>query len=355
MPHEVDFHPVGTGSKSGDAISLRYGKLDGGPNDQMVVVIDGGFADDGEALVKHIRDHYHTETVDLVISTHPEQDHLSGLKVVLEEMDVRELWMHLPWAHMTNLRLAKAAGFRYTQLGEGLEKSLSGASELEAIARSRGIPMKEPFAGLFSSDGIVGVLGPTERYYEQLLREISIPSQPTKRSALAKILELAAKAAENLHIETLTDSGETTPVNNTWVITSFQIDWDLLLFTGDAGIPALEQDVDLLERVGISPGTLSFVQVPHHGSRRNVGPSVLDRLLGPKGTTDRRGVAFVSCAPDGAPKHPAKKVTNAFRRRGYPVHATQGSGKWHHEGAPARVGWVPSTPLPLYTTVQDDA
>ena len=118
-------------------------------------------------------------------------------------------------------------------------------------------------------------------------------------------------------------------------------------------MPALERAADLLEGAGYQPGECKFIQIPHHGSRRNVGPTVLDRFLGGKGTEDRRGTAFVSAAKEGAPKHPAKKVTNAFRRRGYPTRATQGvamaaSLAMHQAGA----GYVPGDPLPLYSLVE---
>jgi beta-lactamase superfamily II metal-dependent hydrolase len=79
----------------------------------------------------------------------------------------------------------------------------------------------------------------------------------------------------------------------------------------------------------------------------------LDRLLGGKkaeGTESR--TAFVSAARNGAPKHPAKKVTNAFRRRGAPVHATQGMHKRYHKNGPDR-GWTASVALPLFTEVDD--
>lgn len=55
MGYEIDFLPVGDNSKSGDAIALRYGNLYGSRAEQRVVVVDGGFTDDGEALVNHIR------------------------------------------------------------------------------------------------------------------------------------------------------------------------------------------------------------------------------------------------------------------------------------------------------------
>ena len=41
MGYEVDFLPVGDGEKSGDAISLRFGNLFGGRNEQVVIIIDG--------------------------------------------------------------------------------------------------------------------------------------------------------------------------------------------------------------------------------------------------------------------------------------------------------------------------
>ena len=51
MAYEIDFLPVGDGSKSGDAIALRYGNLTDS-SQQTVVIIDGGYSDDGEALVE---------------------------------------------------------------------------------------------------------------------------------------------------------------------------------------------------------------------------------------------------------------------------------------------------------------
>ena len=76
---EIDFHPVGSGSKSGDAISLRYGKLNSSTNFfQKIIVIDGGIIESGQKLVQHIKNIYNSDTVDLVINTHPDNDHCSG-------------------------------------------------------------------------------------------------------------------------------------------------------------------------------------------------------------------------------------------------------------------------------------
>lgn len=83
MGIEVDFLAVGDESQSGDAIALRYGNLSGPRAEQRVIVIDGGFVDSGKSLANLIRTHYKTEHVDVVIASHPDQDHISGLKVVV--------------------------------------------------------------------------------------------------------------------------------------------------------------------------------------------------------------------------------------------------------------------------------
>lgn len=360
MGYEIDFLPVGDESKGGDAIVLRYGNLYGSRSEQTVVVIDGGYTDDGEALVEHIREYYGTDMVDMVISTHSDQDHITGLEVVLEEMRVGQLLMHLPWQHSEMLTEARKSAFKSRALSEKVEKSFQAASDLEAIAERKGVPIVEPFAGMGTGDGVLRILGPSKAYYEELLTEVEVTGAPQTTSALQEYLRKLAKAAaklvpETLWLETLRDDGETSPTNNSSVITLLTIDGRKSLFTGDAGIPALEQALDLLEAEGFEPGTLKFVQIPHHGSRRNVGPSVLNRLLGAKGQATRHSTAFASVPPKNPEhKHPSKKVTNAFHRRGYDVHVTQGDTKRHHHNAPDRQGWSASTPVGFHDQVEED-
>jgi len=78
MGYEVDFLPVGE-DKSGDAITLRFGNLHADPPQQFVMVIDGGYAETGETVVEYVRTHYKTNRIDLVVSTHPDQDHVGGV------------------------------------------------------------------------------------------------------------------------------------------------------------------------------------------------------------------------------------------------------------------------------------
>ncbi|WP_019059796.1 ComEC/Rec2 family competence protein [Streptomyces prunicolor] len=350
MGYEIDFLPVGNESKGGDAIAFRYGNLHGLRREQTVGIIDGGYTECGDALIEHVEKYYATDRADFVVSTHTDQDHICGLKTVLEKMRVEQLLMHLPWDHSAAMERARTSSYWRNKLNDPARRMLEAALELEAIARARRVEVVEPFAGVSTKDGVFSVLGPTELYYEELVTELAAETVEARKQEVPKKL-----VGEGLYNETLRDDGETSLTNNTSVVTLLDVDGKKLLLTGDAGIPALSHVVDELEENGFSPGDLRFVQVPHHGSRNNVGPTILDRLLGAKGQSDV-GTAFVS-APKKNPdnRHPAKKVTNAFRRRGYPVHATQGSTKWHHSSdAPGRSSYSPSQALPLHTLVEDD-
>jgi beta-lactamase superfamily II metal-dependent hydrolase len=133
------------------------------------------------------------------------------------------------------------------------------------------------------------------------------------------------------------------------------VDGRQLLFTGDAGVPALTAAADFAALNGISLKNIKFFHVPHHGSRRNLGPTILNRIFGNARAQDAQDwTAGVSAAKDGAPKHPHKKVTNALKRRGAAVHVTAGQSICYRHEAPQRSGWIGLSPLPFYAQVEND-
>src|SRR6266567_3247132 len=328
--YEIDLLKVGAEEKSGDAIALRfsYGQR------WVVVIVDGGFTDVGFELVDHVKDWYNTSHVDLVISTHPDADHINGLTPVLENLDVDELFIHLPSQHRADVS------------SWGMEAT----NDLVRVARRRGVTITEPFTGTSRFGGAVTIAGPTAEYYESLLDSVrlgSVQAAAASRGFAAAVgvavRKLARIAVDHLPFETLTDLGETSERNNSSVITLLTIDGRRLLLTGDAGIPALTNAAEYLETLSSSNSPLALVQVPHHGSRHNVGPTILNRLLGLE-TNLIRGEAIIS-ASDKAPKHPSPKVANSFLRRGYPAHTTEEAGVCFPSGVAIRPGWSPSTPL----------
>ena len=341
--YEIDFMPVENedqdGGKSGDAIALRF--TIEAEQRAAVVVIDGGRKPVGDDLVEHIKEYYGVSTVDLMISTHPDGDHLNGLASVIEQLQVSELMIHQP-------RLYR--------------RDVSDFSNLEALdnlittARAYGARLTEPFTGVSRFGGQLVVLGPTMKYYVELLdqhlAEAKAPvfAEASRSSWLDKVAApFTTRALSFLPVETLTDDGECSPRNNTSVITLLTVNQERMLFTGDAGIPALEAAALSYERsIGsfqLCP--LSFFQAPHHGSRRNLGPTILDRTLGAHNAPFSASCpAFISSAK-AAPKHPSPKVVNALKRRGCDVFATEGSKIMHGSpDAAPRPGWQTLVPWP---------
>ena len=370
MGYEVDYLPVGGGEKSGDAIAMRWGYLGGGPADQRVIVIDGGTKESGQALVGHIDYYYGTDRVDLVICTHCDADHASGLSVVIEELQVGTLLMHTPWQHAKNIRPFVTDG-RVTEqsLTRRIEGGLEAAHELWELARSRGIPVIEPFSGWETTllDQTIRILGPSREYYDQLLSKFrcvpktqgsdnelldlltrwkssrTVPNPGSALSAFAmhkNEFRLARAGATSVAQTAHTPdcSPTTSAENDSSAIVFLEVCGQTMMFTGDAGVEALTHAIEYGEGLGLAFSNLDLFHVPHHGSEHNIDANVLDKI--------EARLAVVSAAPHGAPKHPSSTVTNALMDRGTEVYATQGQALCYSVNAPSRPGWSPATPVP---------
>jgi len=369
MLYEIDFFPVGDGEKSGDAISLRYSK------DSIhwtIGIIDGGTQNSGEAMVKHISKYYKADKIDYVICTHPDQDHASGLSIILENLRVSSIFMHCPWERIDQIyRFVTDRRVSKESLRQRLIEGHPYAYDLYEKAKSDNIVIFEPF----SDDNLPALLfpnlrivGPSKLYYmacllsfksiaedtETILEKAPLSSSKGKE----QIVKIANWIKETWYDETLFEpsANEVSSENNSSVISLLTLGSDNILFTSDAGVPALNNAIGYSNSNGISLDNISLFQVPHHGSRRNLGPSVLDKLLGKirKENDTPEYTAIISATNDPNPKHPSKKVVNALIRRGAMVVATQGQTICYRSNEiQPREGWYTATPLSFYEQVED--
>jgi len=326
---EIDFLPVeaatGLGSKSGDAIAIRFSLPTRA--EPIVVIVDGGYTAVGRNLIRHVREHYGTDHVDLVVCTHPDQDHLNGLIPVIEELEVDELMLHLPWNHRAN-----------SDEYSNIEK----IQELYAVAIANDVIVTEPFAEVERFEGAFRILGPTAEYYEELLTEDL--GEERARKALSTIYASATEDTtlrEALSHDPLDDNDTTSARNNTSVVALLDAADEFHLLTGDAGISALQHAADKFESLygSLDDAYFEFFQVPHHGSRRNLGPAILDRLFpnGGVGTT-----AFISSGAVDE-KHPGAAVIDELRARGFSTFATESKPLLHKHDAPERPTYYPAS------------
>jgi beta-lactamase superfamily II metal-dependent hydrolase len=369
MKCEIEFMPVGDGEKAGDAIIVRYGE----PNNYRLMLIDGGFADTGEKIVNHLKYQFGPDVVlEDVLVTHSDGDHASGVRTVLEEIPVNNLHLHIPWLLGEESRmLGLFADKRWTEDGlrRRLRDDFSIIAEIVDLAEAANCPMFYPFAG--DRVGPFLVLSPSRAAYRYLLPQFPATPDPDQvaieaanmwlgKETLARQLIEAAKAAvqswtaETWERERLRDGGITSAANESSVVLYGSFEKGNVLLTGDAGINGLTWAANVANSLGLPLQRFSFVQVPHHGSRRNVGPTILNRLLGPPQleTDPTRFTAFVSAPTDDA-QHPRKIVVNAFKRRGGKVIATQGASKIQYGGFPRRDGYRDAEVLPFYARVEE--
>lgn len=368
--YEIDFLPVGNGNKSGDAIAMRWWSGEWSKDDQKVMVIDGGTKESGQKLVKHIKEYYKTDRVDYIVNTHPDQDHASGLTEVLENLSVGELWIHRPWMHVDEIiRFVDGSKNKNDVVLDGrvTERSLRErfegeyyqyAKELEEIALRKGVDIREPYVG--SRIGEFVVLSPDQSWY---LRDLIPNSDKTKEFKLIQenrevgfmdsFKQIFFSVPEKFGIETLRDGGKTSRENESSVILYGNLGHGGILFTGDAGNDALMKVCEISKMYDINIAKdLSFIQVPHHGSRRNIGPSVLNRLIGKPGSREEGSItAFVSAGKDDS-VHPRRVVVNAFIRRGCKVITTKGNIMYHHRGEVPPRNWKAAKPLEFFEEVE---
>lgn len=331
----------------------------------------GGTKESGAGLVSHITNYYKTDVIDAVICSHSDADHASGLTEVLENLKVQSLFMHLPWNHVANLEEELKKASVTDKVRQHFKKSLENAHELENIAKTKKIPVVEPFSDKVRRNNVFTVLGPSTTYYESLLKSFRCVDELEMKDTfweevLATVVKTAGEAAdkaitwldEEWGIETLAEPNhdECSAENNSSVILLFSHENRRFLFTSDAGVAALTEAANFADSIGIDlKKTLTGVQIPHHGSKHNVGPAILDRIVGPKlaGQGAISKTAIVSAAKNGAPSHPSKRVTNAFTRRGAQVITTQGKTICYSSPGATDRGWTVVPPLPLYPKVEE--
>lgn len=345
---EIDFLKVET-KQSGDAIGLRY-RLNG----QMSIhVVDGGFEETGHHVVEHIQKYYGSSPiVNRVVATHPDGDHLVGLRAVLEELDVQELWMLRPWSYANEIihRFKNVSSIDY--LVRALKDAYPNVVALEEIADQKGIPIKEPFQG--AAIGEFRVLAPSKsRYLNLVVASKKTPDshEVTSKSALLTLAEQLARTTKKVVSfvrsawgEEIFSDEDISAENKMSVIQFGRLCGQRILLTADAGLESFAEAALYAPQAGLFLPGIDRFQSPHHGSRRNVSTEMLDEWLGPRlpsklAAGQEHFTAIISSAK-ADPHHPRKAVTRGLIHRGAKVISTEDRDIRTGHNAPERPGWT---------------
>lgn len=354
MGFEIDILGVGNESKGGDAIAFRYGNLLDNKIQQKVIVVDGGYKENGDELYELITKKYKTTQIYLAILTHPDNDHVRGLKRLFEYNDIKvdKLIMHCPWDNDDVINSDFKDG-RITEnsIKERLKNTFCCAYELTEIARNKGTTIIEPCNGRYNLEmnAILNILGPNNDWY--LDKIIESDKTPLCEGTESKTWTFSASVEfedyiQGKEVEWIYNDTHTTPINETSVVSLFEYDNIRVLFTGDVGREGLKLAVEEAENRNLSINDLTIFISPHHGSRKNITPELMDII--------KSDYTFLSTPKKGDPHHPSRRLVNKFIEKGHQVFSNDGITMHWGKDCPER-NWNKKIKLSYHKKIERNA
>lgn len=241
----------------GDAILISRGKeqvlIDGGPNEEVLTCLSGHMP-------------FWDRKIEMVVLTHADADHLTGLVSVIERYDVKQLVIN--------------------SIVKDTKLFLKWREEvIEA-----GIPVFNPKVGdvIKVGDFQLEVLWPEERYKNDLVWERDIVAE--------KILGAAGYSGD---------------LNETSIVMELVFgNFDALL-AGDIGFDAESQ-------IGMVGDDIEVLKIPHHGSKNSLSKGFLEKV-DPE-------LAVISVGKNSF-GHPSEEVLEKLRNLGIKVLRTDQNGE----------------------------
>lgn len=300
---------------SSDAIVFRYGEDLTDRSRTTVVVVDSGRFSTGGKVQDLVELVFETDTIDLIVSTHADQDHSGGIRYLLTNMTVGEVWIHRPQDH----RPPEA---------QPVVASLHDVRDILTVAKHKGVPVREPLTDT-GDHGFPGlcVLGPSEEYFRSLMDRGMYDEEELE---LLDELNSPIQASLENRSPNLRPSPTTSLRNNSSAILLLKLESMQLLLTGDAGVEAFESARPAFQTCAYEPDA-AIIQLPHHGSRNNLNPETAQLLLGSHSKEKR---AFVSAAVKDRYGFPHEEITDEFIRAGRRIPRPNGSNLRYSHNCP---------------------
>lgn len=356
LGYEIDLLPVGDASKSGDAILMRFGDLFKGGTSQKVVLIDGGYKCTAEAIKSHLHNYYNCRNkagklqIDLMILSHPDIDHVGGLVELANDSDIQIelIMMHRPWEEL-KVSWFKDGRITHNSLKQRLKDAFSKAYELDCATQNTSRTQIQP--GSYNFNGAkFHILAPSSLLYQSKIAQCE-----KTPDAIVQDMSVCGKMFSKIVNEEPYKNGDyihwyydeqTSAINETSLVILFEYEESRILFTGDAGIDNLTEAISYAKKHNIDLSKLDVIKMPHHGSRKNVTPEIMDEL-GCSGTA-----CYFSCAPNDVGHHPSKRLVNMLNQKGFNIYTTQGSILWRHHNSPSRSGYSTASKLGNFLTME---
>lgn len=349
---EVDFLAASQ-SKSADAILIRVGTFSydaPSSNQQKVILIDSGYAACSEEIKEHLRRYYGKLHIDYVFITHPDRDHIAGFNALLDDeaVSIGHVFIHDPWEHCKEIFKRNSDGRRTRKSVERkIDEAFENLAEVLDKLDERGISHEEVFAGQYlpADDYNFNILGPSRDFYEECAKNCILEENGSMTKG-EDVYEKTTSSASDVQ-KFFLDSPSTSPRNmSSMVILLSKKDGNpLFLFTGDAGVESLENAFDCATLHSVELSGLRKMQLPHHGSIKNVSRNVL---------TCFEAESYVVSASTEEEQHPSKLLINyVVGKLGKPVLCATEDYQLclRFDGAPSR-GWGTAQKMEKFLTLK---
>lgn len=340
---EIDVLPASTNTKGADSILVRIDDFSdaGFSNNQKIILIDGGFSDNTDRIINHVKTIYGSPKIDCVICTHPDADHINGLISLIDSdaLTIDNLCVHNPWQHAYTVSRKIVDGRSTTNsVRSRLDESLSALDDLLTLAKKKSIKLYQPFAGFEIYDKIT-VLGPSKEYYCDLVKQYPGMHENRSLTGDGELVEVPYDPNNGHFYENPITSAR----NDSSLVLYLNDDGFSAIFTGDCGIEGLRNSLAYAAANNIDVSQPDYLQLPHHGSIKNINADIIDKINPKK--------AFVS-APNESIKHPSRLIMNYLRQHKAVnvYHVSTGTIRIGHK-APKRIGWETVNPLSIFQTV----
>jgi beta-lactamase superfamily II metal-dependent hydrolase len=315
------------------------------------ILIDGGWKKDADQVELFLRDRAQESgeaSIHHLVCSHSHDDHAGGLVELVERatFPIVQAWVHdtrVTHAVLTErrARFLAAYGSKASRVLGSIQESEQTRHALLEALEARRISISSPFAGARIGSGTV--LGPTENFFDSQFGKLEDEARIEAWNNNLNHRWLANLFEQSFQEQTASDDDKelgdfVSPENEVSTIIAFVHENEILLLTGDAGCEAL---TDVVTRFGEGIRSIKYMQIPHHGSRRNLNLELISHLS-PR-------ISFVSC--EGTPKHPSKKLVNALKGQGgrvFSTHYSVNTKCWLRQSIGAVPALTVTPAIPLY-------
>lgn len=302
MDFRFDFIYVG----DGDAIII-WGRHF---NDKdFVFFLDGGCKDWASKIVEHyklwIKPHLYENHKLGFINSHPHSDHINGLIEVIKELgDEFTFGIYNDPVKFISEELREkiktSALKKEDDDIEHLYESFQKIQELNNLCDRYKIKKFEALTDVFNTD-VIKIVSPSREFYTEKVQQFTNIDFLKKVDFTKKYFSINESTESQNPCDVVDEKNDASPENlSATVIECIDSEGKRYILTSDAGV----ESFDDMEKNGFTTENLHFVQLPHHGSRRNISTRWICNFS-PK--------MFIVSA-EGNAKHPRKAVISCIKK-----------------------------------------